>query len=87
MQNFSFGIVSLALAVLFPIIYFFGFQIRRLSAWSKRSKGPTERVGFFIFLTAILGFLIGSFAQPLWDKGVECKVENKPLVQCILLQN
>jgi hypothetical protein len=85
MDHFAFGIVSVAFGVLFPAMYFVGFQIRRLVAWSKRAPGPTDRIGFFFLVSAIFGFVIGSFAQPLWNKGVECRAAGQPVVSCLLL--
>lgn len=84
MEHFSIGMISFAFAILFPILYFAGFQVRRLGAWSKRKEGPKDRIGFFLLVTAIFGFAIGSFAQPLWDKADECKAAGKSGLSCIL---
>lgn len=83
MEHFSIGMISVALAILFPAMYFTGFQLRRLSAWSKREAGPKDRLGFFLLATALVGFAVGSFAQPLWSKGVECKAAGKPVASCV----
>lgn len=85
MTGFSVGIVSIVLAAVFPAIYFLGFQLRRLGAWSKREESPKDRVGFFLLVAAIFGFAVGSFAQPLWDKGAECKATGQPLATCVFL--
>ncbi len=85
MGNFSVGIVSVALAIAFPALYFFGFQLRRLGAWSKREDGPKDRVGFFLLVAAIFGFGMGCLAQPLWDKGTECKAAGQPVASCIFI--
>ncbi|WP_322996685.1 hypothetical protein [Castellaniella sp.] len=63
---------------------FFGFQVRRLGAWSKRQDGPKDRVWFFLLMLAIVGFGFGSFVQPLWDTGIECQVAGQSLVSCVL---
>ncbi len=83
MEHFSVGIVSIAFAIFFPLVYFLGFQLRRLGKWSKREEGPKDRVGFFLLMALIFGFATGSFAQPLWDKGTECKVTGQPLAPCV----
>lgn len=83
MEHFSVGMISIVFATALPVAYFLGFQLRRLGAWSKRQDGPKERVGFFLLVLAILGFGVGSFAQPLWNKGVECKAGGQPLAVCI----
>ncbi len=85
MDHFSFGIVSVVFGILFPLMYFVGFQVRRLAAWSKRASGPTDRIGFFLLVAAIFGFAVGSFAQPLWNKGVECKATGQPVVSCVFV--
>lgn len=80
----SVGVVSFVLAVVLPIVWFIGFQVRRLGAWSKRQGGPKDRVGFFILVFAVLGFAVGCFAQPLWDKGVACNAVHQPVLPCVL---
>lgn len=85
MDHFAFGIVSVAFGLLFPAMYFVGFQIRRLAAWSKRAPSPMDRVGFFLLVAALFGFAVGSFAQPLWNKGIECKAASQPIVSCIFV--
>ncbi|ADR35401.1 hypothetical protein Sulku_2752 (plasmid) [Sulfuricurvum kujiense DSM 16994] len=84
MEHFSIGIVSFAFTVIFPIFYFVGFQVRRLGAWSKREDGPKDRIGFFLLVAAIIGFAVGCFAQPLWDKASECKAAGQPGLSCVL---
>ena len=85
MEHFAIGVVSLAFAALFPILYFMGFQVRRLSAWSKRENGPKDRIGFFLVAVAIIGFGVGSFAQPFWNKANECKAVGQPVLSCVFI--
>lgn len=85
MDHFSIGTLSFVLAAAFALMYLAGFQLRRLAAWSKREEPPKDRLGFFVPMMAILGFAVGSFAQPLWDKGAECKAEGQPLVACVFM--
>jgi len=84
MEHFTIGIVSVVFAVLFPVMYYIGFQVRRLGAWSKREQSPKDRIGFFLLIGAVFGFAVGSFAQPLWNKGTECKAAGQPVVSCVL---
>ncbi|WP_050470675.1 hypothetical protein [Herbaspirillum chlorophenolicum] len=84
MTNFSIGVVSFALAILMPIVYLLGFQVRRIGAWSKRQPGPTDRIGFFILVTALFGFVVGCFIQPHWDKGEGCRDSGKSPIYCFL---
>ncbi|MFT0533609.1 hypothetical protein ACMHYJ_12390 [Castellaniella hirudinis] len=83
MEHFAVGLVSVVFAVALPVVYLFSFQARRLGAWSKRQDGPKDRVWFFLLLFVIVGFCFGSFAQPLWDTGVECQAAGQPLVSCV----
>lgn len=85
MDHFEFGVLSLAFGIVFPVLYIVGYQVRRVAAWSKRAHGPTDRIGFFVPLFAILGFAIGSLAQPLWSKGVECKAAGQPVFSCVFI--
>ena len=84
MEHFAIGTVSFMFAVIFPVLYFVVFQVRRLGAWSKRAEGPKDRIGFFLFVAVIFGFIAGSLAQPLWSKATECKAENQPVLSCVL---
>ena len=84
MDSFSIGIASLVLAILFPVLYIIVLQGRKIAAWSKRKEGPKDRVGFFIIMFAIFGFVLGSFAQPLVTKASECIDANEPVVSCVL---
>ncbi|MNC42721.1 hypothetical protein D3C75_915440 [compost metagenome] len=85
MEHFAIGIVSVAFAVLFPAMYYINFQVRRLGAWSKREQAPKDRIGFFLLIGTILGFIIGCFTQPLWNKGIECKAAGQPVVSCVFV--
>ncbi|MES9993757.1 MAG: hypothetical protein ABW098_17545 [Candidatus Thiodiazotropha sp.] len=85
MEHFSIGIASFVAAIIFPLIYFFGLQFRRIGAWSKREDGPKERVSFFLVVATVIGFGLGSFAQPLVDKASECSAANKPVLSCVML--
>ena len=83
MEYFAIGTVSFIFAVIFPVLYFAGFQFRRLGAWSKRAEGPKDRIGFFLVVALIFGFSVGCFAQPQWDKVNECKSQGKTIFSCI----
>ena len=85
MPNFSLGFLSIAFAIGLPILWLLQHQLRRLGAWSKRTDAPKDRVGFFVMVMAILGFVAGSFAQPLWDKAASCKASGQPLGACLFV--
>jgi hypothetical protein len=73
MPQFSIGILSFEGAVLLPLAYLIGRQIRRFGAWIQRENGPKERAGSIVVILAIVGFVIGSFGQTQWNKGVVCQ--------------
>ncbi|SFU32257.1 hypothetical protein SAMN05216339_101338 [Nitrosomonas eutropha] len=84
MQHFEIGVLSFVFAITLPVIYFIGYQVRRLGAWSKREARPGDRIGFFLIMALVLGFVFGSFAQPLWSAGVSCHAAGQPVVPCVL---
>jgi hypothetical protein len=84
MEHFSVGVVSVVFALFFPLIYYVGFQARRLGAWSKREAPPKDRIAFFIFAALVFGVVAGSLVQPYWDKGIECKAVGTPIASCLL---
>lgn len=84
MQHFEVGRLSFVFAIALPVIYFIGYQVRRLGAWSKREARPSDRIGFFLIMALVLGFVFGSFAQPLWLAGVGCHAAGQPAVPCVL---
>ena len=77
MEHFSIGLVSFIFAIVFPVFYIVILQFRRLGSWSIRKEGPTDRIGFFLIIATILGFIAGSFAQPFWEKSKICKNEGQ----------
>ena len=83
MEHFSFGWVTLLFILITPAVYMFGRQVRRLGAWVQREEGPKERVGAMIIIFAFIGLLAGSAAQPIWDKGSQCKAARKPVLSCV----
>jgi hypothetical protein len=87
MEKFSFGFLSVVFAVGFPLLYFIGYQARRLGAWSKRQTGPGDRVGFFLVVAVLFGFIAGSLIQPLWDRGVACKSNGQLIIPCVFGPN
>lgn len=82
MQYFSIGFLSVALAAMMPLVYLAGYGIRRLGKWTQREPAPTDRVGFFVITAAVFGFLVGSFAQPSWDRINECRATGLSLIEC-----
>lgn len=83
MQHFSIGILSFAVAALFPVAYLTFRQVRRFGAWIKRENGPKERAGVVVVMLAVFGFALGSYAQPLRDQGVICQDEGRPVIPCV----
>lgn len=85
MEHFSVGFLSFVLALAFAGLYLGFRQLRRLGAWVQREEGPKERIGAMVVIFLLLGFVAGSLAQPLWDKGVECRLSGKPIFACVFL--
>jgi hypothetical protein len=85
MQHYSFGFLSLLFALSFPVLYVVARQFRRFGCWVQREEGPKERVGAMVVILVIVGFGVGSFAQPIWDKGAECKALGKTVAACVFL--
>ena len=83
MEYFSIGLVSFILAIAFPVFYIVILQIRRLGSWSIREEGPRDRVGFFLIIATIFGFIVRSLAQPSWNKAVECRAAGQPVLPCV----
>ncbi len=84
MSHFAIGILSFAAAILMPALYLVVRQLYRFVAWVQRNEGPRERVGVVVVILAVVGFVGGSFAQPLLEKGQECQAQGQPVVQCVL---
>lgn len=82
--HFSLGILSVGGALVLPAAYFVRYLLRRSGAWFKGEEGPKDRVIPFMLLWAVLGFGIGSFAQPLWNKGAACQAAGQPVVPCVM---
>jgi hypothetical protein len=83
---FSIGAVSLGLAALALVIYLLSRQVRRFIAWMNGSEPPRERPVRYSVLVFIVWFVLGSFLQPSWDRGVQCRAARQPIVSCIFFQ-
>lgn len=86
MPQFEIGLLSFVLAAFFSMLYCLKFLFRKVAAWSTRSDQPKDRVGFFILVWVVFGFILGCFAQPLWTQGMACKHQGKPMANCLFLQ-
>jgi len=88
LMDMSIGYLSFALALTAPLVYLAGRQSRRLGAYimSDETQRPKERVGFFVPAFIVSGFVLGSFVQPLWDRGQECKVRGEAVFVCVFLK-
>ena len=78
----SVGIMSLLFAILLPVLYLLMYLVRLADAWMRRDQPPRVRVIAFIVVFAVFGFVVGIFAQPLWDHGVACNAAGKPVLAC-----
>lgn len=85
MPNFSIGIMTLAFAVMLPLLWLIGHYIRRIEAYSKRQDPPTHRLGFYMPAWLLIGLIAGSFAQPLWEKAVDCRHQGQKLGPCLFI--
>ncbi|KMV67437.1 hypothetical protein AI29_13175 [bacteria symbiont BFo2 of Frankliniella occidentalis] len=70
--SFGIGLLSLAGIIVFPILYIVGRLVRAGGAWLEGEDGPKDRAKAKIILFAVIGFLIGCFAQPKWDQISDC---------------
>jgi hypothetical protein len=85
MSWFSFGMFSFAFALLLPAVYLVARQARRFFAWADRDqeKAPKERVGVYLTLAVIIGFILGSMVQNLWNQAAPCRAQGKPVATCL----
>lgn len=84
MFQLSFGIMSIALALVFPVIYLVGHGARRLDSYLHRKSPPGERVGWFIAIAVIFGLLAGSLLQPKWEKMSICHEDGYSYTKCFM---
>lgn len=73
MSMFAIGICSVVGALLFPVIYLLRRFFIGAGNYLERREKQKDRVGAYIVIFAILGFFLGSLAQPHWDKILICK--------------
>lgn len=81
---FSFGYMSIAGAVLLPILWFLSFHFRRFTAWSVGKEPPGEKTVVFIPVTMVLGLIVGSILQPQWDRISACTDQGYSYKSCML---
>ncbi len=81
---FTFGQISMALAVLFPLIYLAGHLLRCLGAWFNRAEAPKNRVIAYMAASVVMGLVLGGLIQPMWDDLRACRAAGYPLGQCLI---
>lgn len=84
MPEFSIGLVSFLLAIAFPAFYLIGYGARHFDSYLKGGNPPTDRVKAYLIIGIIFGFAAGSFIQPVWDKGSECRDFGQNVIECML---
>ena len=84
MEHFAIGLLSFVFAAILVVFYFVARQVRRFGAWVQREDGPKERAVPMAAILAIIGFVAGSLAQPMWNKGAQCAAAGKSVVPCVL---
>ncbi|WP_210486930.1 hypothetical protein [Pantoea ananatis] len=83
MSMFAMGICSLIGAILFPLIYLLRRFFIGAGNYLERREKQKDRVGAYIAIFAIIGFFLGSLAQPQWENSLTCKQENGSWFGCI----
>lgn len=83
MSMFAIGICSLIGAILFPLIYLLRRFFIGTGNYLERREKQKDRVGAYIAIFAIIGFIVGSLAQPQWEKSLICKQETGSWFGCI----
>lgn len=79
----SFGLISIIGCVIFVVFYLVILTLRKGAAWMTRDDAPKERVLPFVALSAIIGLLIGSMIQSLYDGSKPCREQGSSLVVCL----
>ena len=80
---FSIGILSFILAIILPVVYFVVRKVREFEHWRTNSKEPLERFVPTAFILAILGIILGGFAQPQWEMYSVCMQTGSNFVACL----
>ena len=82
-EQFQIGYMVVALPASFVILYLLIRQLRRLGAWVNRGEAPKERVGAYVTILAVFGFMVGGLSQSIVDTGIACYDEDQSVVTCI----
>ena len=83
-MTFTVGWSSVALAAVLPLVYLLGRKVRQGIAWMNGSEPPRERPAPYAVVFLVSGFIFGSFLQPYWDRGVQCRDAGRPVFSCVL---
>ncbi|CAD7378182.1 hypothetical protein X12_001125 [Xanthomonas arboricola] len=85
MPPFSIGIMTLIFGLGLPALWFISHKVREINAYSMRREPPTHRLGFYLPFWLLLGLVLGSFAQPLWEDILVCKQQGQKIGACLLI--
>ncbi len=83
--GFNFGLVTMLGAVLLPALYLVNYGFIRFDAWRLGKDIPQHKVLVNVFLTLVVGFVLGGIAQHLFDKVSTCLQLVDNLGSCIRL--
>ncbi len=86
MNHFAVGLISLGCALLLTVACYLGYLVRCAGSWLMGKPQPTDRIFAIMAIFAVIGFLAGSFIQPQWDKGAECRLSGQSLVHCFFVR-
>lgn len=87
MFSFSIGTLSFIFSGVFTALYLTQYVVRLIGAWLKRGEPPKDRVLAIVVIFALVGFGIGSFAQPKWGDFSTCRENGKSVASCIFSIN
>lgn len=86
-MGFSIGVISLAAAFLGLFAVCGNFGVRRVAAWYNKTEPPKDRVHVGAVIAFVVCFILGSVAQPQFDKIGACTDAGYKLGECVFAVN
>jgi len=84
MPLFSFGLLTVAGAVLVPALWLIFYGFRRFGAFIDRKQTPSDRVPWYLAISLVFGVVAGSLLQPGWDRVSSCHdYDGTPYAKCV----
>ncbi|WHS97808.1 MAG: hypothetical protein LZT29_00685 [Pantoea stewartii] len=80
---FELGICTVIGVIFMILVYLISRQLARFVAHINGTEKPKESVFWYVIISGVVGFIVGSLLQPHWDVLYGCYQNTGTWIQCL----